>query len=94
MFAPHDEKEAEKLKRAVRAIAGTAPDAFAVVMGRFEMNLKRCDVENRVKGYENTRTEAQALADFCDYVAACLRPEQTATQSSEDAESESAGPCT
>ena len=94
MRVPVNLKTSADLRQAVKILSvGDAAPAFQKFMEWIESELKARDAENRIPGYENKTSEAGALSVICEYVAACQRPEPTATENEEDAEGESAGPC-
>ncbi len=74
MNLPGDQKEAQKVTQAWRAIAGASPEAFKVVKAWIESELNERDKENRVTGFENKEGAAQCLADFVGIVTASLAP--------------------
>ena len=88
MQLPRNEMERNKLVSAIRALKGN--DYFDTVLTWFKSELQQRDIENRIKGMENTTSEAQALNDFLKYVAACQAPEVDRDQSLSGAESTSA----
>jgi len=88
MQKPTQEKERLKLEQALRSFTGN--ERFACVLSWLKSELQKRDIENRVKGFENQTSEAQALAFIVDYVAACQVPVTDRDSAGSDTGSESA----
>jgi hypothetical protein len=88
MQLPREEQGRDKLISAIRHLKGN--DYFNCVLAWFNSELQQRDVENRVRGMENTTTEAQALGEFLRLVSACQMPEQTETDDGSGIESKPA----
>ncbi len=90
MNAPARDEDRKRLKQAIRVLAHTQECSFAVLMGWFESELKRRDEENRVRGRENTTSEAEALSVITQHVSACLAPDANGDATKDGAEGSSA----
>lgn len=64
---PDDEDAAQRLVNAARGLL--ASEDFKAIVARMQARLRDVDEQNRVKGRENLRTEAQGLQDFLGLVA-------------------------
>ena len=73
MNLPQDERDRNKLKAYLRG--RRSDEGFEVFLSWIRLELNRRDIENRIRGLENTETAAQALAYILDTVAACQMPE-------------------
>jgi hypothetical protein len=90
MNAPAKDEDRKRLKQAIRVLAHTQEFSFARFMGWLESELKRRDWENRIRGRENTTSEAEALSVIVQHVAACLAPSAHSNGKKEGAEGSSA----
>jgi len=78
MTLPQNDREREKLKAYLRA--RQSDEGFGLFLSWIESELKKRDIENRIRGFENTETAAQALAKILEIVAACQMPETDRTK--------------
>ena len=88
MQKPSSAKEYDELRLAVKSLQPN--QAFAVVLKWIESELRERDKENRIKGYENKTSEAQALASILETVAACWVQETDRNSIGSDTESRAA----
>lgn len=88
MQKPSNPKEYEAFRLAVRSLQSN--QAFHVFLGWIQSELHSRDVENRMKGFENQSSEAQALASIESIVAACWVPEADRNSVQSDTESRAA----
>jgi len=66
MNTPTGEKR-ETLKKAVRSLTDNA-SAFQALIGWIRSERDAADIANRVRGFENTTTEAESLSTILDFV--------------------------
>lgn len=93
MQLPVIDEKRERLRRALKQLAQDRN--FETVMEWFRDELKNRDTENRVRGKENTTTEAEALAFVLDHAAACaVSTSGDGEGLNEETESEPAEPLT
>lgn len=91
MRLPQDEKKRARLQEFLRHQRENV--GFSVFKDWLTDELHARDAENRVRGLENTTTEAQALSQILDIIAACQAPVVDRSNDGSGAEGRSAAIC-
>lgn len=85
MQLPSDERDRAKIKQFCRVHRDDP--TFLAFIGWIHSEREKYDIQNRVRGFENKTTGAQALAFIEDTVAAFQAPEKDRNSQKQGAES-------